>query len=86
MDKCRSGANGKIDYDDLSKRFHDENSDYLPPTDHIESKLLEFWSEILQTDNIGIKSHFISLGANSLNIMTLISKIHREFNTPDIPD
>ncbi|MCP5052505.1 MAG: amino acid adenylation domain-containing protein, partial [bacterium] len=74
--------NGKIDYEALPGPLEGEAAPTRAPGGFVEKKLLELWSGILGigTDRIGITSGFFQLGGNSLNIMALISRIHREFD------
>ena len=73
---------GKIDYDALPDPLEEEKIHSQSPRDNVERKLLELWSDILGIgkESIGVTSNFFQLGGNSLNIMTLISRVHREFD------
>jgi amino acid adenylation domain-containing protein len=71
---------GKIDYDSLPDPLALKVLQYIPPRDHIEEKLARLWSEILTIDKIGVTIRFFDLGGNSLNLMALISRIHKEFD------
>jgi tyrocidine synthetase-3 len=73
--------NGKIDYNALPDPLSQEKLAGLiqPLRDRVEEKLLVLWTDILGITTININSNFFELGGNSLNIMTLISRIHREF-------
>jgi len=72
---------GKVDFTHLPDPLEKE-VDYIPPGDVIEKKLQELWSEILglEKEKISVNHHFFLLGGNSLNIMSLISKIHKELD------
>jgi amino acid adenylation domain-containing protein len=78
--------NGKVDYDELALEFEREMESeamrYVPPQDPIQEKLLEIWQEILGpgVGKIGIRRRFFEVGGNSLNVITLISFIHRDFD------
>jgi len=54
-----------------------------PPADEFEEKLTRLWSELLgiEEEKIGTGSNFFALGGNSLSLITLISKIYKEFGT-----
>lgn len=80
IDKIPRGATGKVDFNALPDPFQRENEICILPRDHIERKLGKLWTEILGIEKIGIDERFIQLGGNSLNVMALISKIHKEFN------
>ncbi len=53
---------------------------YVAPTNPIEEKLVQIWSEILGIDEIGIKDNFFKLGGHSLKATSLISKVYKEFH------
>ena len=55
---------------------------YEPPTNEIEKKLVEIWSELLgiKEDAIGVKDNFFDLGGNSLTIIKMLSIINRVFD------
>jgi amino acid adenylation domain-containing protein/non-ribosomal peptide synthase protein (TIGR01720 family) len=74
--------NGKVDYKKLPDPFEYKKTGIIGPNNSIEEKILDYWSEILgiEKNKIGITNLFFELGGNSLNIMSLISKIHREFS------
>lgn len=72
--------NGKIDYDKLPDPFQCEDAAYIPPKNNLEEEIAVIWSEILGTEKIGITSSFFDLGGHSLNVMSLISSIHKKFN------
>lgn len=87
-------ANLKVDFEALHRIFENERTGYISPRDDIEEKLVALWTEILGKQKIGIHDNFFQLGGNSLNIMPLVSKIHKlfhvnislkeVFNNPDI--
>jgi amino acid adenylation domain-containing protein len=79
LEKIPKKPNGKVDYQRLPHPIKEENHVDIATTNEVEKRLLEIWSEILQRENMGITNNFFELGGNSLNIMTLISKIHQEF-------
>jgi fengycin family lipopeptide synthetase D len=70
--------NGKIDFKTLAA-LELEKEGYAAPRNNVQSKLVELWSDLLKTEKIGIKDNFFALGGNSLKVMTLISRIHRDF-------
>jgi amino acid adenylation domain-containing protein len=72
--------NGKIDHESLPAPFTTREKDYVPPANHLQAKLANLWSETLNIDKISIDSHFFRLGGNSLNLMALVTKIHKEFD------
>lgn len=72
--------NGKIDYQALPDPMDNKENTYIPPRNEIEEKLARIWTEILGIEGIGIHDNFFQLGGNSIDIMSLISKLHKEFN------
>lgn len=78
-------ANGKIDRKALPEPVDLNGTNYLPPDNELEEKLVAIWQEILVTNRqIGVKDHFFELGGHSLKAMTMMSKIHKEFEV-EIP-
>jgi len=80
MDDIPRRATGKVDFDRLPDIFLELEKKYVPPGNDIERRLYKLWNEILGIEKISIHDRFIHLGGNSLNIMSLVSKIHREFD------
>lgn len=83
IDKFPRKPNGKIDYESLLGLYKDEAKNYKPPKNKLEERLAEIWKEILEVENIfkvGRDENFFESGGNSLHVMSLLSKIHREFN------
>ena len=72
--------NGKVDYDKISDLVEHLKTEYTAPENPVEKKLAVIWSELLGFQRIGIHNSFFELGGNSLNMMSLIVKIHKEFN------
>ena len=74
--------NGKLDRRALPDPEIRSGSGYLPPTSRTESKLVDIWAEVLQLDNrkISVDESFFYIGGHSLNAITLINKIHKEFS------
>jgi len=79
LDKFPLTANGKLDRSALpDPEFGTTN--YYPPTNELESKICNIFTEILGMDisNISIRDNFFSLGGNSILAIKLVSKINRE--------
>lgn len=55
-------------------------SEYVAPTNEVEKKLVAIWQDVLAVEKIGINDNFIELGGHSLLVISILSKIHREFN------
>ncbi|MCP4177134.1 MAG: hypothetical protein GY756_05145, partial [bacterium] len=68
----------------------------VEPRNDMEDRIRKLWAEVLKRDEdtIGVTQDFFALGGNSLMVVELISKIHKEleteiaftevFNTPTI--
>jgi amino acid adenylation domain-containing protein/non-ribosomal peptide synthase protein (TIGR01720 family) len=79
QDRIPRKPNGKIDYDALPDPSTSKAPEYHPPETKNQEQLVEIWQDILHLQKVGIHDSFFNLGGNSLNIMTLISYIHRDF-------
>ncbi|MCP5048768.1 MAG: hypothetical protein GY940_16475, partial [bacterium] len=55
---------------------------YVLPSNDLEKKLVEIWSEVLEIEpsTIGIDGSFFELGGHSLKAIVLVSRIHKAFN------
>ena len=75
-------VNGKIDKKKLPlvEGIEIANSEYAPPGNDTEEKMLQIWNNILSKTNIGVRDNFFELGGNSLKAMKLMTEIHKEFN------
>ncbi|MGE5339998.1 MAG: amino acid adenylation domain-containing protein, partial [Candidatus Omnitrophota bacterium] len=80
LDHIQKKPNGKIDYDSLPDPIRDEAVTLVPPQNEVQRKLARIWTEILGIDSIGITHNFFQLGGNSLNVISLISFIQRDFD------
>jgi amino acid adenylation domain-containing protein len=57
---------------------------YAVPRDAIEKTLVQFWSEVLDVDRMGIKDDFFELGGDSLRVTMVHSRIVETFRV-DLP-
>ncbi|MCK4258361.1 MAG: amino acid adenylation domain-containing protein [Halanaerobiales bacterium] len=82
LDKMPLTHNGKVNRSALPKPDEDVyiGTDYLPPTNEIEERLVELWRTILGVEKIGIRDNFFDLGGHSLRATTLMTKVHKEFS------
>jgi iturin family lipopeptide synthetase A len=71
---------GKVNYKTLPGPLPGIKPDGRPPGNETEQKLLDLWSRVLAIESIDVTGDFFKLGGNSLNVMNLISKIHKEFD------
>ncbi|MCP5053948.1 MAG: amino acid adenylation domain-containing protein, partial [bacterium] len=72
--------NGKVDYDSLPNPLREEETAFQPPRDQLEIKLAELWGGILGLEKIDVNLDFFESGGNSLNLLALISRIHKALN------
>ena len=72
--------NGKVDYEALADLFARGNADVVLPRSALEKRLAAVWSQVLDIGTVGVTTSFFELGGNSLNIMSLLAKIHLEFD------
>jgi amino acid adenylation domain-containing protein len=81
LEKMPRKPNGKVDDDALPDPLAAAPV-FQTPRDAVEKKLLELWSDILKRgkEQISVTHSFFELGGNSLHIMTLIARLHREFD------
>ena len=73
-----------LDIDDNSSETYTERPDleigYMPPSNVIESQLVEMWEEFFSVKKIGILDDFFELGGDSLKALTVAKKIYKIFN------
>jgi amino acid adenylation domain-containing protein len=53
---------------------------YTPPGSDLEKKLVQIWSEILETKQVGIDDNFFELGGQSILAMRMVSRLKELFN------
>lgn len=81
LDKLPLNPNGKVDRNALPKPYRQEkNRTNYEPLTTMESKLIEFYEDILQILNIDKYDDFFHLGGNSLKAIQLVLKIKNEIN------
>ncbi|MCU0289995.1 MAG: condensation domain-containing protein, partial [Acidobacteria bacterium] len=79
MDKIPLTTSGKIDRRSLPEPVLKTSENYIAPKNDIEIKLVELWTDALQTSP-GVNDNFFQLGGNSLKAIILLSKIHKNLN------
>ncbi|HMQ46405.1 MAG TPA: amino acid adenylation domain-containing protein [Saprospiraceae bacterium] len=80
-------ANGKVDEKALPapNGLHSERlSKYQAPGSTLETQLQSIWSELLETNPIGVQDNFFDLGGHSLKAMELVARI-RSVIHPELP-
>ena len=82
LEKMPVTPNGKINRRRLPEpeEMIASESVYVAPINKTEKKLVEIWQEVLAVKKIGINDNFIELGGHSLLVISILSKIHQEFN------
>ncbi|HDX9649186.1 TPA: amino acid adenylation domain-containing protein, partial [Bacillus cereus] len=75
-------TNGKIDINSLPAPDGNVKYEleYEPPRNDLEEKIVRIWEEILNIKKIGMNTNLFDIGANSLNVMTFVSRIVAELN------
>jgi len=86
VDEIPLSPSGKISLQELPdpELYAENNMEYVTPANETEYKLAEMWINVLQRDKVGVTDNFFELGGDSLSIVSIISKIHKEFNV-EIP-
>lgn len=82
LDELPINANGKTDTIVLKDSIRDSLlafSNYQKATNETEERLISIWEDVLQLDKVGINEDFLLLGGNSLKMILLNSRIHKEF-------
>lgn len=76
-----TNCNGKIDRKLLPDPtiFYSDVS-IVKPRNKVEEELLEIWCELFNKKIISIEDNFFELGGNSLNAISLASRIYKKFN------
>ncbi|MCP4219627.1 MAG: amino acid adenylation domain-containing protein, partial [bacterium] len=82
MDHIPLTTNGKVDVPALPKPGQHTAQHYVPPRHRIDEQLIAVWSRVLDTprETTGITADFFQQGGHSLKALTLLGRIHREFN------
>ncbi|MFJ9817510.1 amino acid adenylation domain-containing protein [Streptomyces sp. NPDC101151] len=75
LDHLPLTPNGKVDRSALPEPERPRGSADHPPRTAAEHELHAFWTEILQTDRIGVTDDFFALGGDSLLAARLITRI-----------
>lgn len=74
--------NGKIDRRALPEPvgIAGETTEYIPPENERQEKLLKIWQEVLDLQRIGIDDNFFKIGGHSLKAAVLQAKVEKEFH------
>ncbi len=84
LEKFPLTSNGKIDRNALpvpAEPVPDDGQGYLQPTNDIEVKLAEIWSEVLTEgrEAVGIHDNFFHRGGHSLKAIKVMLRVHEQF-------
>jgi surfactin family lipopeptide synthetase A len=82
MEEIPLTANGKADKSKLPLPEIHVGSKFLVPSNNLEEKLIEIWSDALDLDKekISIDRSFFELGGNSLTAVYLVNKMNQAFD------
>ncbi|HLP59542.1 MAG TPA: condensation domain-containing protein, partial [Candidatus Deferrimicrobium sp.] len=72
-------ANGKINRNALPApqgNLREDNSEYIPPQNAVEKKLVEIWQKVLGRDNVGVNQDFFAIGGDSIKSIQIISRMN----------
>ena len=58
------------------------STQYVPPGSEIQQRLTHIWQQFLGIEKVGILDDFFELGGDSLKLMTISAKIHKELDIP----
>lgn len=83
VDSMPVTPNGKVDKKSLPQPDLDVASDFTPPSNEIQSKIADIWSDVLKLklDKIGIHDSFFDLGGNSMSIFRANNQVNKEFES-----
>ncbi|CAH1206498.1 D-alanine--D-alanyl carrier protein ligase [Paenibacillus plantiphilus] len=81
LEKLPLTANGKIDRKALPEPEQGSaGMPYEAPVTAMEAGLARLWEDILGVERIGAADNFFERGGHSLRAMTLLSRMHKEWN------
>ncbi len=82
LEKIPLTPNGKVDRRSLPAPDTGKRGEYAAPRNDVERKLVEVWSNVLETaaEEIGIDANFFEIGGHSLNANLTLAKIHKELD------
>ena len=83
LNKMPLTSNGKVDrkrLKELCDMGPEVGGDLKQPKNEIEEKLTKLLCQILGLEKISVDDNFFDIGGDSLNAITLVNEIHREFN------
>jgi acyl-CoA synthetase (AMP-forming)/AMP-acid ligase II/thioesterase domain-containing protein len=78
VDRIPRGATGKLRRSTLAEQFRDSTGGRVPPKPSLtpmERRLIEIWSRILETSEIGVEDNFFALGGDSLSAALMLTEV-----------
>ncbi|MEQ9404347.1 MAG: amino acid adenylation domain-containing protein [Cyclobacteriaceae bacterium] len=87
MESLPLTSNGKINKKALPDPEIVSGEDYVAPSNEIEEKLTEIWSDSLGVERVGIEDNFFGIGGDSIKVISLANRINQTFSiTIDVAD
>jgi acyl carrier protein len=80
LDSMPLTPTGKLDRRKLPDPVATDQSEYVAPETDTESKLVEIFADVLETEKVGTSDDFFRRGGNSLLAMQLITRIRDSFD------
>ncbi len=80
IDAIPRNIRGKIDYAILKQKLAEAPRQMEPAANEMERALARIWCQVLSIGEVGVTDHFMEVGGNSLKMMSLILKIHKELD------
>jgi amino acid adenylation domain-containing protein len=87
LEKMPLNNNGKIDRNALPEPggYGVASTEYVPPTNEIETVLSEIWRKTLNLERVGMLDEYAAIGGDSLTAIKIITEIHRSFGVEISP-
>ena len=79
LDTFPKTPNGKVNFKKLPQPIVDDE-EIIMPRNELEEEIHNILSQIIGTDNFGVNTNLFSIGLTSLNIIKLISHLHKKLN------
>lgn len=81
LDALPLTVNGKVNRRALPEAEPSMNphDSFVPPRDRLELELTQIWSEVLNTNRVGVLDNFFELGGHSLLAVSLMTRIRQKF-------
>jgi len=90
LEKLPLNTSGKLDRVTLGRlplhemELSEKRAPFVPPTDALQQRLCDLWSELLGKPQVGLLDNFFELGGHSLLSVQLMSRILERFGV-DLP-